>query len=367
MYWKLWTAVLLLAWFNVPNEVQAARRQNLEVLQFWEPQSLKISNSGRQVDKPSSVQNTFSRGGYNRRRQLQGRGKAAQTTTTERPFIRVWNNFVRSVQPNFGFRNLTNPLVNLFNNGNANVIETVPMQAQLYSDDQEDQQHQSDVPTESSNKRKRRKKQRRRPIYDSLEQDDQYDYYGSSLPLSLRTGQQPMYYYGPNVDRYYDLRRLQAYNDYANQASYYQQYYDDGPSEEEQPEYTSEETLGKKYTVLRPLRLAIKVSSSDSPAAIEIDDENDESLLANDAANENDDAPEVVDDSSSMQDDSTSTLSESMRNAIGTYMRDDQRNRQRQRQSEKPVEANSSAKIKPRSRHSFLLAARLVNVANKHQ
>lgn len=276
---------------------------------------------------------------------------------------------MRSVQPNFGLRNLTNPLVNLFNYGNANVIETVPLQAQLYGDDQEDEQDQSEVPTENSNKRKRkrRKQQRRRPIYDSSEQDDSNDYYGSSLPLPLRTRQQPMYYYGPNVDRYYDLRRLQAYNDYANQASYYQQYYEDGPSEEEQPEYTAEETLGKKYTVLRPLRLAIKVSNSDSPAAIELDEENDESLLANDAANENDDAPEVVDDSSSMQDDSTSTLSESMRNAIGTYMRDDQRNRQRQRQSEKQVEAISSAKSKPRNRHSFLLAARLVNVANKHQ
>ncbi|XP_034487811.1 uncharacterized protein LOC117791975 [Drosophila innubila] len=367
MYWRLWGAVLLLAWFNLPYEVQAARKKNLEVLQLWKPQSQQILHSGRQSDYPSYVQNTLTRSGYNRRRQLKSRGKAASTTTTERPFIRVWNNLVRSVQPNFGFRNLSIPFVNLFNNGNANIIETVPLQAQLYSDDNEDEQDQSSsgATMQSSNKRKRkrRKQQRRRPIYESVEQDDPYDFYGAPL----RQQQKPIYYYGPNVDSYYDMRRLQAYNDYANQANYYEQYYEDGQSEEEQPEYASEENLGKKYAVLRPLGLAIKVSSSDSPAAIEIDEETDESLLANDAANENVDAPEVVDDSSSMQDDSTSTLSESMRNVIGTYMRDDQRNRQRQRQSEKKVEAISSAKTKPRNRHSFLLAARLVNAANKHQ
>jgi len=46
MYWKLWAAVLLLAWLSAPSEVQAARRKNLEVLQFWEPQSQKIAISG---------------------------------------------------------------------------------------------------------------------------------------------------------------------------------------------------------------------------------------------------------------------------------------------------------------------------------
>ncbi|KAH8310700.1 hypothetical protein KR044_002617 [Drosophila immigrans] len=234
----------------------------------------------------------------------------------------------------------------------------------------------------SKRKRKRRKQQKqRRPAYDALEQDDDpYDYYrGSALPIALPQ-QQPLYYYGQNLDGYYDLRRLQAYHDYAQQPTYYDpSYYEESPSAEEQPEENVRKVNGKKYAVLRPLALAIKMPNSDAPVVIDvIDDANDDDdrLAANDedaavadddVTNANADASEgetvTTEDSAS----GSTVLSESMRNAIGTYMRDDQRNRQRQRQAEKKVEALGLAKIKPRNWRSFLVAERLVNASNKRQ
>ncbi|XP_051862864.1 uncharacterized protein LOC127565944 [Drosophila albomicans] len=375
MNWQLWTAVLLLAWIGAANQVEAAKKRKTEVIQIWQPQELKPSYASRQLDYPIYVPRVS--GGYRRGQGRRVRAKAASTvtTTTQRPIVRVWNSFVRSVQPNFGFRNLTNPLTNLFNNGNANIIETVPLQA-IYNDQKEQEQQQeleqddSEATTQSPSKRKRkrRKQQKRRPVYDSAEQDDDpYGYYGgSSLPIAL-PHQQPMYYY-PNLENYYDLRRLQAYNDYAQHASYYDpSYYEESPVEDEQPQYESEENVrklnGKKYAILRPLALAIKVPNNDASVAA-IDEVLDDDRLATndeDAANE---ADVVATEGAS--DDSASTLSESMRNAIGTYMRDDQRNRERQRQAEK-VEAQGIAKIRPRNRHSVPIAERLVNASNKRQ
>ncbi|KAH8381745.1 hypothetical protein KR093_011520, partial [Drosophila rubida] len=248
----------------------------------------------------------------------------------------------------------------------------------IYNDPNEQQQHQepeqgeSAATTQSPSKRKqkRRKQQKRRPAYDSLEQDDDpFDFYGSSaLPIAL-PHQQPMYYYGPHLDSYYDLRRLQAYNDYAQQASYYDPYYEEGESQ-----YTNEENVrklnGKKYALLRPLALAIKMPNSEAAplTILDVNDDNaanDEDAIIDDVTTESGDAGAVesADQSVANEDSASMVLSESMRNAIGTYMRDDQRNRQRQRQGEKKVEALGLAKIKPRNWHSFPIADRLVSAS----
>lgn len=334
-------------------------------------------------------------GGYNRRRHLRLRGKAAPATTTERPFVRVWNSLVRSVQPNFGLRNLTNPLVNLFNNGNANFIETVPLHAQSYADPQDSQQKPPSrtATTNSLNKRKRkrRKQQKQRPSYDSVEQlDDPYvPYYGSNylrLSLAQQQQQQPMFYYGPNVGSYYDAHRLQALNDYAalndytnSQLGYYDPLFDAGtaPIDEQELEYASGEDLGKlntkKLTVLRPLALTIKLPSPDPTDESEADNNVAADEVITDVANDENDVDASVgnkpEDGSSSTDNeiSTASLSESMRNALGTYMRDDLESRQRQRQSEKPVETETAAVERPRQRHHLFFTARLFKSPRSHQ
>lgn len=311
--------------------------------------------------------------------------------------MRVWNSLIRSVQPNFGLRNLTNPLVNLFNNGNANFIETVPLQAQSYADTQDTQQKPPSQTATTKNpnkrKRKRRKQQKQRPSYDSVEQlDDPYDPYYSSdyLRLSLahqQQHQQPMFYYGPNLGSYYDTRRLQALNDYAalndytsSQVGYYDPLFDadTAPIDDQELEYASDEELGKlntkKLTVLRPLSLTIKLpSNTDTNDESEVNDNAAADEVVNDVANDENDVEASVgnkpeDGSSSTANEiATAALSESMRNALGTYMRDDPENRQRQRQSEKPAETETSAVERPRQRHHLFFTARLFKSPRNHQ
>lgn len=319
-----------------------------------------MSFSSTQIIYPryELIQSRFPSDGLKRNRNLAGQAKAAPSTTTERPFLRVWNSFLRSVQPNFGLHNLTNPLVNLFNNGNTNIVETLPVQA-VYTDEHDEQlqQEQSSTSgTQSANKRKRkrRKQQKRRPVYDSQEQDDPYDYYGAPLP---------MFYYGPSD--YYGMRRLQHYNDYAVQPNYYDQYFEGNLLPEDDAQDAAEENLGelnaKTYTVLRPISLAIKLPNEELSVETTLDESNDENL-----ANEDEDETYgIVTEGGvgSAATDATNDdheLSESMRNALGAYMRDDHRNRQRQRQSDTHREMGAPAKVKPRKHQRYLLAARLV-------
>lgn len=267
--------------------------------------------------------------------------------------------------------------MNLFNNGNANFIETVPLQAENFADSQDSQQKpQSPIATTrnpNKRKRKRRKQQKQRPIYDSVEQiDDPFDYYGSDyLRLSLVQQQQPMFYYGPNIGSYYDTRRLQALNDYNHQVGYYDPQFVAGAdtTDEQELDYTSGDELGKlntkKITVLRPLALAVKLPSN-VPSTAESETNTKEG--ADDAtivvASNDDDVDASVGDkpegsnTSIPNDISIAAFSESMRNALGTYMRDDLENQQRQRQSENQVDTKTSIE-KPRQWQHLLFTARL--------
>ncbi|EDW83156.2 uncharacterized protein Dwil_GK22704, partial [Drosophila willistoni] len=297
-------------------------------------------------------------GGYKRQR-LHVRGKAAPTTTTERPFIRVWNSFVRSVQPNFSLRNLTNPLVNLFNDGTANIIETPPVFVQSI-DPEEQQQFQNvevDRPQSSNKKkRKRRKQQKRRPVIDSEEFYDPYDYYGAPpAQPSLLPQAQPMFFFDTNSGSYYGVQRFRP-EDFDDQRNYYNQFYGSGlqsqSNEEngEEPEMEDEEPTPlaklntKKVTLLRPLTLLVQTTDDKNDvnaAAVEESASTEDNTTTEPSAGDSEDAEA-----------SYSSLSESMRNALGTYMRDDHLNRQRQRH-EVSAAAESSVSVTPRHRHGY--------------
>lgn len=306
------------------------------------------------------VQSGFPSDGHKREHRLSVQPKEVSTSTTERPLFRVWNSFLRSVQPNFGFRNLTNPLANLFNNGATNIIETAPVQAETYIADQQADVQQSSTGAAQSikkRKRKRRKQQKRRPVYESQEQDDSpYDYYGSTL-------RQRMYYYDPND--YYGMRRLQAFSDFAVQRNYYDQYYKDSSVEDDVPQYTTDKPSIKRYAIVRPLTLAIQLPNTDSSDTSTPDETPDDSVTNENvdgtfAAVGTDTEGNVDSESSTASNDDQMPLSESVRNAFGTYMRDDLESRKRQRQSEQQKEMSVPAKWNPRQQLRYVLAARLV-------
>ncbi|KAH8383118.1 hypothetical protein KR009_006923, partial [Drosophila setifemur] len=311
------------------------------------------------------------RGGY-RRRNVYAYGKAAPTTT-ERPLVRVWNSFVRSVQPTFSFRNLTNPLANFFNDGSANIIETSPVALQSYDEQEQELQLEEPYPVAPSNsnkrKRKRRKQQKRRPVYDSEEFRDPYDpYFPQSPPLSPA---QPMYFFDTNSGNYYGVQRYSPL-DFQNNFYPYPNQQQAGSGEEESQQTEDlplVRRLGpRKVTLLRPLTSAQRQSQSQSVEVIEQKPTN-ESEGAEEEENESElnDSTATSDPTSSDatgEDDSDipthSPLSESMRNTLGTYMRDDRHNRQRQRKAGVgPAVFDSAAKDSPRyhPRRVFRLGA----------
>ncbi|SPP83099.1 uncharacterized protein LOC117585386 [Drosophila guanche] len=358
MHWPLVTALLLFVAWSYPTQIESARTPALELQQILS----QAHHPGRK-DNYQYVLLPSTRGGY-RRRQLTGYGKARSTTTTERPLVRVWNSFIRSVQPSFSLRNLTNPLANFFNDGSTNIIETTPVFLQAVDEDQE-LKLEEPIPEQQSSKkrkRKRRKQLKRRPSYDSQEYDDPYEYYAPPLPAPPA---QPMFFYDTNSGSYYGVQRFSP-QDF--QPNYYNGF-DPSPEIEPQEQPILGKINTKKITLLRPLPL----SSPEVQSPVSTVD-------ASDSANQSE---EVVDDDSSS--DSTpladatthsigegdndapkpAPLSESTRNALGTYMRDDQRSRQRQRHSERnggvTTVSEAGAKVTPRHRKRYFLTARLVH------
>ncbi|XP_022209439.2 uncharacterized protein LOC111065526 [Drosophila obscura] len=350
MHWQLVTALMLFVAWSYPIQTQSARTPALELQQRL-PQAMHPANR----DNYQYVLLPNTRGGY-RRRSVHGLGKAAPTTTTERPLVRVWNSFIRSVQPSFSLRNLTNPLANFFNDGSTNIIETSPVFLQSLDEDLDPKPEDPTPEVQSSKKRKRkhRKQQKRRPAYDSQEYDDSYDYYAPPLPPA-----QPMFFYDTNSGSYYGVQRFSP-EDF--QTNYYNRF---DPSSEREPQEPT--ILGKintkKITLLRPLPLSAAGTVDASDSANQNEDVFDENNLNDNTALTDSTSYGIAED----DDDATShsPLSKSMRNALGTYMRDDQRNRQRQRQSERnggvTAVSEAGAKVSPRHRNRYFLAARLVN------
>ncbi|XP_070853185.1 uncharacterized protein [Drosophila suzukii] len=363
MQWLLCTA-LVLVFVACLYPSQAIRISALEIERRPPQKQAKIGSRNYPIEY---VLIPSARGGYTRR-YVHSLAKANPEPTTERPLVRVWNSFVRSVQPSFSFRNLTNPLANFFNDGSANIIESSPVYLQTYDDDQE-LQHEEPAPvaSQSSNKRKRkrRKQQKRRPIYDAEEDDDAYSpynhYYAPPPPPSSA---EPMFFYDSNSGNYYGVQRFSP-QDF--QARFYNNFHDQQQSEPEEVDSEPEEDTSvvrrlsnRKVTLLRPLPLST-VKSSSPAKSIEVSKP--------ETANQNEDIVEEP-DSSAPNDTTTndeddgdiathSPLSESMRNTLGTYMRDDRHTRQRQRLASDGAGAlDSEAKVSPRhsQRRLFRLA-----------
>nr|XP_043068400.1 uncharacterized protein LOC108128942 [Drosophila bipectinata] len=350
---------------NTSFNADAARISSLEIQRRWPDSKAKISFRNYPVQY---VLLPSARGGYTRR-YVHNLGKAAAAPTTERPLVRVWNSFVRSVTPSISFRNLTNPLANFFNDGTANIIETSPVVLQAYDDEQNSHQEEPyPVVQESSNKRrrKRRKQQKRRPTFGSEEYGDPYNpydpYFTQSPPLSP---EQPMFFYDTNSGNYYGVQR---YSPQDFQANFFNSFH---AQDEAEPEVESpaeqipvlRKLSTRKVTLLRPLPLSSAKVQSQSHLAETVQPEptnSNEEVAEESDLNDStatSDAPTSEDDG---EIDSQSPLSESMRNSLGAYMRDDHHTRQRQRQS--GIEGrvfDSSAKVSPRNqqRRYFRLGA----------
>ncbi|XP_017003412.2 uncharacterized protein [Drosophila takahashii] len=361
MQWLLCAAVLLFVACSYPS--QAARISALEIERRPPQKQAKIGSRNYPIEY---VLLPSARGGY-KRRYVHNLAKAAPPTTTERPLVRVWNSFVRSVQPAFSFRNLTNPLANFFNDGSANIIETSPVYLQSYDEDQElPQEEPAPVASTSSNKRKRkrRKQQKRRPIYEESEENDDdsyspYDpYYAAPPPPSSA---EPMFFYDSNSGSYYGVQRFSP-QDF--QASFYNNFNDQqqGDPEEMESEPVVRRLGTRKVTLLRPLA----VSSAKGQTTAKLTE-----VSKPETTSENEDTMEETDSSAASvattndEDDSDiathSPLSESMRNSLGTYMRDDRHTRQRQRLASDGAGGalDSGAKVSPRhhQRRLFRLGA----------
>ncbi|XP_020799486.1 uncharacterized protein LOC110177209 [Drosophila serrata] len=365
MQWPICVALLIFVAWSYP--AQAVRISALEIQQRWPEKQTKISSRNYPIEY---VLLPNPKGGY-RRRYVHGLGKAAPTTTTERPLVRVWNSFVRSVQPAFSFRNLTNPLANFFNDGSANIIETSPVLIQSYEDDQElPYEESAPVASQSSSKRKRkrRKQLKRRPVYDSDESEDPYgpyEPYYAPPPHPAHT--QPMFFYDTNSGSYYGVQRFSP-QDFQSSFYHYpnQQHGEAEQGEIEQEKPAVMRRLGnRKVTLLRPL--PVSAPKAPSPAKLtefsEPGTTNESDDTIEDTENDSDDSSASGDSTIGEEENNMAThspLSESMRNALGAYMRDDRHSRQRQRQTSEGAGAfDAEAKVSPRShpRRFFRLGA----------
>ncbi|EDV48351.2 uncharacterized protein Dere_GG15214 [Drosophila erecta] len=321
MQWQLFTALVLFVAWSYPSH--GLRIPALEMERRLAQKQARIGSRNYPIEY---VLLPSARGGY-RRRYIHSLAKAAPTTT-ERPLVRVWNSFVRSVQPAFSFRNLTNPLANFFNDGSANIIETSPVYLQSYDDEQElqlEEPAQVAPQTSSKRKRKRRKQQKRRPVYDSGEHDDDYSPYDP-------------YFAPPSPPRSAEPMEAEVESD---------------------PERDAPVTrrLGtRKVTLLRPLSLLSAKDQSSTNLEVSKPEPSNENV---ETAEETDISAPISDDDDGDTEDH-SPLSESMRNTLGTYMRDDSHTRQRQRlASDAAGDFDSAAKVSPRhqQRHLARLSA----------
>ncbi|XP_050744386.1 uncharacterized protein LOC108032072 [Drosophila biarmipes] len=361
MQWLFCTALVLFVASTYPS--QAVRISALEIERRPAAKQAKIGSSSRNYPI-EYVLIPSARGGYTRR-YVHSLAKANPPQTTERPLVRVWNSFVRSVQPAFSFRNLTNPLANFFNDGSANIIESSPVYLQTFDEDQELlPEEPATVAPQNSNKRKRkrRKQQKLQPIYDEEENDDDYIPYSPYYaPPPPQTSAEPMFFYDSNSGNYYGVQRFSPedfhasfYNNFNTQPQNDPEEVDSEPEEvdSEPDEDTSvvRRLSNRKVTLLRPLPVAtVKSPSPHRLAEIskpETTNQNEDTVMKTDSSAPTDETTNDEDDGDIV---THSPLSESMRNTLGTYMRDDRHTRQRQRLASDGAGAlDSGAKISPR-------------------
>ncbi|XP_054726739.1 uncharacterized protein LOC129236394 [Anastrepha obliqua] len=302
----------------------------------------------------------------------------ATLTTTERPFIRYWNNFVRNIRlpvPSISW-NMTNPLVNLFNAGATNVIDS-PVG---------NYNRRRTKGKRSKSTRKQTKKRKHTPTIYEGEENDAYQtaggYGGYEEPFTVKFDpRKTLYFYDPSTGQYYNIRKTQTQylNIYAPTEQQQQQQLDDI---EEQEEEEVEEPDGQAASITPQIEPpTMETSNESTESSHEPMEQINEQPILSDSQKVQDSAeveiipPEVenideleeqtldghpFDDIQLSKQQNVKNV-EMLRNSIGTYMSDDRLNRMRQRTSikHKPKTVRRRVKSQPTTKFTYYVLQRV--------
>ncbi|XP_053970019.1 uncharacterized protein LOC128871889 [Anastrepha ludens] len=310
-------------------------------------------------------------------RRAPSRYQKASPTTTERPFIRYWNNFVRNIRlpvPSISW-NMTNPLVNLFNAGATNVIDS-PVG---------NYNRRRTKRKRSKSTRKQTKKRKHTPTIYEGEENDTYQtsggYGGYEEPFTVKFDpRKTLYFYDASTGQYYNIRKTQTQylNIYAPNEQQQQQLDEVEEQEEEEVEEpdiqaesiapqiepptmeTGNESTEFSHEPMEQINEQPILSDSQEvqdsaeveiiPPEVENIDESEEQTLVG----------QPFDDIQLSKQQNAKNV-EMLRNSIGTYMSDDRLNRMRQRTStkHKPKAVRSRVKSQPRTKLTYYVLQRI--------
>ncbi|CAD6993830.1 unnamed protein product [Ceratitis capitata] len=311
-------------------------------------------------------------------RRAPSRYQKSSPITTERPFIRYWNNFVRNIRvpvPSITW-NMTNPLVNLFNAGVTNVIDTP-----VGNYNRGGSKRKRSKSTKSKNSKKRK------PIHTDydVDEDETYQavsYGGYGEPYADDYDPRKiMYFYDASTGQYYKMQ-TQYVNSYAlaeqQLQQQQQQQQNDDDDEAELQEADEIEAIEGHVAMVDaqiepPTAESVNESNENENETAQHADEEEEALSDGEEGRDSGEVEiipadmEIFDDSAEEQTTHKQQLVEQtksnkskrvkiveeLRNSIGSYMRDDHFNRMRQRAKAKPIPQTLRSSLKARPRRKF--------------
>ncbi|XP_018802521.1 PREDICTED: uncharacterized protein LOC108977355 isoform X2 [Bactrocera latifrons] len=271
------------------------------------------------------------------------RYQKSSPTTTQRPFIRYWNNFIRNIRvpvPTISW-NMTNPLVNLFNAGYTNVIDTPVGNYDHRNTKRKRSKKTHDTKSKHSKKHK----------YTQAHDDDgdtyqAVSYNGYAAPYTHDYDpHKVVYFYDPSTGQYYKMQT--PYGNSYTLSEPQKQQLDDAEEEEEEQIDESVEQEEPEVAQIEPPTTEAAVESNETENE-ETPQAGDEEALsdAEEVSGEVELIPadvENFDDSEEVQTPAKQLVAatkmnkpkhiksvEELRNAISAYMLDDRFNRMRQ-------------------------------------
>ncbi|XP_039947518.1 uncharacterized protein LOC120766214 [Bactrocera tryoni] len=290
------------------------------------------------------------------------RHQKSSPTTTQRPFIRYWNNFIRNIRvpvPTISW-NMTNPLVNLFNAGYTNVIDTP---VGNYNNRNTKRKRRKKTHTHSDTKHKYTQ------AYDDDEETYQsVSYNGYATPYTHDfEPQKAVYFYDPSTGQYYKMQTPYV-NSYTLSESQQQQL-DDAEEEEEQMDESVEQEEPEAAQIEPPTTEAAvesgETENEETPQANEEEALSDAEEVSGEvelipADVENFDDSEEVQTPAKQLVEATKMIKsknvksvEELRNAISAYMLDDRFNRMRQQANTAERYKMLRNRVKPRPKQKF--------------
>nr|XP_036217145.1 uncharacterized protein LOC118680633 isoform X2 [Bactrocera oleae] len=302
-------------------------------------------------------------------RRVAHRHQNSNPTTTQRPFIRYWNNFIRNIRvpvPTISW-NMTNPLVNLFNAGYTNVIDTPVANSNHQS---KKRKRSKKIRKHSDTKTKHSKKQKHTDAYDDV--DETYhtvSYNGYATPYTLDFDpHKVIYYYDPSTGQYFKMQT--PYVNSYTQPELQQQQSDDS---DEEPEELIDESVEQEETEtaqIEPptMEAAAEISETENeeiPQAVEEEALSDVEEVSGEvelipADMENfDDSEEVqtpvkqLMEATKMSKPKNIKSVEELRNAINAYMLDDRFNKMRQQANTAQRYKMLRNRVKPHPKQTF--------------